>query len=84
MNEEDQDFYLNPPIVDELLSLKELSNIESWKKTQRELFEKELVRYKELESEKLEKSYTEKKKSMEEKLNNQLKKCTALWEELQY
>ncbi|KAH1015967.1 hypothetical protein HUJ04_007266 [Dendroctonus ponderosae] len=80
---EDTDFHLTPPIVDELLSVMELADIERWKKTQREIFEKELEVFKQSESERMENMWKEKKNEMEQKLEGQMNKCQALQQELQ-
>lgn len=81
--EEATDFNLLPPIVDEILSVKELAYIENWKKKQQDAFEQELQRVKEQEIEKLENIWEEKKRNMEQKLENQMNKCKSLQEDLQ-
>ncbi|XP_030758776.1 uncharacterized protein LOC115884359 [Sitophilus oryzae] len=82
-NLDDTDFHLNPPIIDEVLTLKEISDIETWKKTQKELFNCSLEDFKESEAKKLETTWQEKKIDIEMKLDAQMNKCKHLQEELQ-
>ncbi|XP_050298341.1 centrosomal protein of 120 kDa-like isoform X2 [Anthonomus grandis grandis] len=77
------DFQLQPPIIDELISIKELASLESWKKCQKEIFEKEMEKFMEKERVKLEQEWQEKKLLLEQKLDNQMQKCKNLQEEMQ-
>ncbi|KAF7267160.1 hypothetical protein GWI33_019581 [Rhynchophorus ferrugineus] len=79
----DNNFHLGPPIVDEILSINEIMDIESWKKSQQLTFKNELEKLKNEEIEKIQSQWTQKKKVLEDKLQNQINKCQLLQDDLQ-
>lgn len=81
--DETTNLQLTPPIIDEVLTLKELTELETWKKIQKELFQQQLRLLEEQQNQRLETSWKEKRQAMEQKLEEQMKKCKTLQDELQ-
>lgn len=77
------DFILFPVILDEIISVKEISDIEKWKAKERNKFNEELERAKEKELNKSQEGRELKRVELEEQLIKSVNKCRQLQENLQ-
>ncbi|CAH1997257.1 unnamed protein product [Acanthoscelides obtectus] len=74
--------YLLPIIIDEIISAKEVSDIEKWKAQEKARFEASLEIIKQEEIRALGEEWKAKKDDLEDKLNAQMDKCRKLQEDL--
>lgn len=82
-SEETDHLYLLPVIVDEVITIKEVTELERWKKQTRIFFEKELENIKEQETLKLADEWRAKKAHLENQLTAAVDKCKALQQDLE-
>ncbi|CAH0564316.1 unnamed protein product [Brassicogethes aeneus] len=79
---EESDLLLNPPVLDEMIFIKELGDLQKWKIEELDKFEAGLGDIKKKELKKLEDEYNEKKNDMQEQLEQQVDKCRKLQDDL--
>nr|XP_023024557.1 centrosomal protein of 120 kDa-like [Leptinotarsa decemlineata] len=82
--EESDDYHLHllPVIIDEIITAKEISDLQKWKQQEMKRFEDELSETKRQELKKLEEEWNEKKEKLENQLTMTINKCKYLQEEL--
>lgn len=76
--DEYEHLYLLPIVLDEFISVREISDLEAWKAQEHGRFQKELTDVKEAEIKKLQVEWNEKKTSLEKKLHKTIEKCHEL------
>ncbi|KAI4457008.1 hypothetical protein MML48_8g00021629 [Holotrichia oblita] len=76
-------YLLEPHILDDFLTLKELNELETWKKEVKDKFIEELKVKEKEQLDDLMKSWTERKNSLENKLISNVNRCKILSKELQ-
>ncbi|KAJ8959177.1 hypothetical protein NQ318_022438 [Aromia moschata] len=81
--EEKSNLMLLPAVLDEVISVKEISDIGRWKEMEKGRFEEELEKVKAREVKKLQDEWQRKKDTLEEQLNKNIDRCRRLQEQLQ-
>lgn len=80
--EDYETFYLLPIILDEVITVKEIVDLESWKIQEHKRFDQELQNVKQVEVEKLQLEWDDKKLKLEDQLQKTIQKCQGLQNEL--
>ncbi|KAG5889108.1 hypothetical protein JTB14_003911 [Gonioctena quinquepunctata] len=82
--EETDDYHLHllPVVIDEIVTVKEISDLQKWKQLEKKRFDEELAGIKQKEIEELEEEWGKKKEELEEKLTKTINKCKYLQEDL--
>ncbi|XP_044759072.1 centrosomal protein of 120 kDa-like [Coccinella septempunctata] len=74
---------LVPPVIDEEITIKEIVELEKWKKTEKDAFADKIQEMEKEEKDKLQKELTERKAKAEEAMKQQMEKCKELQKALQ-
>lgn len=78
----DSDLVMNPPVLDEIIFIKELGDLQKWKLQERERFEQALEELEVKEMKSKQEEFEAKKVQMQSQLNIQMNKCRKLQDEL--
>lgn len=74
---------LLPPVIDEEITIKEILDLEKWKKNEKDAFKEKIAEMKKGEKENLQKELNERREKAEEAMKLQMEKCRELQKLLQ-